>query len=187
MNTHLAIRTGANVLVPDLGVTVKAIPKPNSVWFEYFSGGLKGWLSFWGEWKRINNDQTIDRVDKFQYLIRVAVPLSTTRFIFESYSPTGENYSRAVESLRARLGREDLLIEVYVRGQLKLVIWLISILIWANRIPTQITRHLKCNMTNFLQFFALWWSHVFRKSFLELGGDIQVFTQMKSIRLAWML
>lgn len=44
VNTHLAIRTGANVLVPDLGETVKARPKPNSVCFEYFSGGLKGWL-----------------------------------------------------------------------------------------------------------------------------------------------
>lgn len=122
MNTHLAIRTGANVLVPDLGVTVKAIPKPNSVCFEYFRGGLKGWLSFRGKFKRINNDQSIDSVDKFQYLIRVTVPLSTARYIFESYSPIGENYSKAVKSLRARLGKDDLLIEVYVRGHLKLVI-----------------------------------------------------------------
>lgn len=103
-------------------MTVKAIPKPNSVCFEYFSGGLKGWLSFWGEFKRTNNDQTIDGVDKFQYLIRVTVPLSTARYIFESYSPIGKNYFKAVESLRARLGRDYLLIEVYVRGHLKLVI-----------------------------------------------------------------
>lgn len=75
-----------------------------------------------GRIKKINNYQTIDSVDKFQYLIWVTVPLSTDRYIFESYSAIGENYSKAVKSLRARLGRDDLLIEVYVRGHLKLVI-----------------------------------------------------------------
>jgi hypothetical protein len=40
----------------------------------------------------------------------------------ESFPPTSENYSKVVASLKARLGREDLLVEVYVREVLKMII-----------------------------------------------------------------
>lgn len=90
--------------------------------FSKFSGDLKDWLTFWGQFKRIDEDEAIDEVDKFQYLLQATVPFSKARKIVESYPPIGENYVKAINSLKARFGRDDLLIEVYVRELLKLVL-----------------------------------------------------------------
>ncbi|GFV89368.1 uncharacterized protein TNCV_4151881 [Trichonephila clavipes] len=42
--------------------------------------------------------------------------------VIESFSPTSENYEKAIEALKNRFGREELLIEFYVRELLALVI-----------------------------------------------------------------
>ena len=40
----------------------------------------------------------------------------------ESFPPIGSNYSKAMECLKARFGREELLVEFYVRELLKLTL-----------------------------------------------------------------
>src|SRR5436190_5722303 len=90
--------------------------------FIKFSGKLEEWLPFWSQFRRIDEDDEIDEVDKFQYLLQATVPKSKARQIVESYPPTGNNYSKAIESLKLRFGREDLLVEVYIRDLLKLVL-----------------------------------------------------------------
>ncbi|GBL77313.1 hypothetical protein AVEN_128509-1 [Araneus ventricosus] len=44
------------------------------------------------------------------------------REFVESFPPTAANYVKAEDSLKARFGRDELLVEVYVRGLLKLII-----------------------------------------------------------------
>ncbi|GBN88618.1 hypothetical protein AVEN_177545-1 [Araneus ventricosus] len=44
------------------------------------------------------------------------------REVVESFPPTAANYVKAVDSLKARFGRDELLAEVYVRELLKLII-----------------------------------------------------------------
>ena len=54
--------------------------------------------------------------------MQATVEFSRAREAIESYPPTAENYPKAIDCLKARFGRKDLLIEVYVRELLKLVL-----------------------------------------------------------------
>ncbi|CAG9824352.1 unnamed protein product [Phaedon cochleariae] len=83
---------------------------------------IKDWLQFWSLFKRIHGDEDIEADEKFQYLLQAITRNSKPRQLIECYTPTGENYSKAIGSLRSRFGREDLLIEYYVRELLKLVL-----------------------------------------------------------------
>ncbi|GBM15386.1 hypothetical protein AVEN_199644-1 [Araneus ventricosus] len=47
---------------------------------------------------------------------------SRAREVVESFPPTAENYTQAIECLKARFGREGLLVEAYVRELLSLVL-----------------------------------------------------------------
>lgn len=87
-----------------------------------FNGEIRDWLQFWGLFKKVNEDVNIDNEDKFQYLIQATVPQSRARDVVESFPPTADNYPKAISALKSRFGREDLLIEVYVRELLSLVL-----------------------------------------------------------------
>lgn len=87
-----------------------------------FDGNLKDWLSFWGLFEKIHEDVNISEVDKFQYLLQSTQKGSRAREVVESFPVTAENYQQAVDCLRARFGREDVLVEVYVRELLSLVL-----------------------------------------------------------------
>ena len=60
--------------------------------------------------------------DKFQYLIQSTHPSSAARELVESYPATGENYELVIEAMKQRFGREEILIEVYVRELLQIVL-----------------------------------------------------------------
>ena len=90
--------------------------------FRKFGGDIKDWLPFWNQFQKIVKDDEISPDDKFQYLLQATVAGSRAREIVESFPPTCENYSKAVASLKARFGREELLVEVYVREVLKIII-----------------------------------------------------------------
>ncbi|GFS68620.1 histone H3.3 [Trichonephila clavipes] len=60
--------------------------------------------------------------DKFQYLIQCMSPGTRAKEIIDGYPPTAENYTKAIESLKARFGHEELLVEYYVRELLVLVV-----------------------------------------------------------------
>ncbi|GBN96939.1 hypothetical protein AVEN_232744-1 [Araneus ventricosus] len=90
--------------------------------FRQFDDDLKDWLPFWSQFEHIDKDDDIAPENKFQYLVEATVVGSRAREVVESFPPTGENYVKAVDSLKARFGREDLSVEVYVRELLKLII-----------------------------------------------------------------
>ena len=64
----------------------------------------------------------MDDADKFQYLLQATTLKTRAREVVESFPPIGSNYSKAMEFLKARFGREDLLVEFYVRELLKLTL-----------------------------------------------------------------
>ncbi|XP_055947102.1 uncharacterized protein LOC129980746 [Argiope bruennichi] len=90
--------------------------------FRQFNGDIKDWLQFWSQFQHIHNDDEIAPENKFQYLVQATVNGSRAREVVESFPATAANYAKAVESLKARFGRDELLVEVYVRELLKLII-----------------------------------------------------------------
>lgn len=87
-----------------------------------FNGDPKEWLSFWSQFKGIDDDVSISAENKFQYLIQAMVQKSPAYDLVTSFPPTGANYPKAIECLKSRFGNDILLIEVYVRELLKLVL-----------------------------------------------------------------
>ncbi|GIY52392.1 endonuclease [Caerostris extrusa] len=82
--------------------------------FRQFGEDLKDWLPFWSQFQYIDKDEEIAPEDKFQYLLQVTIVGSRAREVVESFPPTGPNYIKAVESLKSRFGKDDLLVEIYV-------------------------------------------------------------------------
>ncbi|GIX74698.1 DUF1758 domain-containing protein [Caerostris extrusa] len=78
---------------------------------------LKDWLPFWSQFQHIDKDEGPE--DKFQYLIKATIVGSRAREVVESFPPNGANYSKTLESLKSRFGKDDLLVEVYVRELIK--------------------------------------------------------------------
>ncbi|GFU50391.1 uncharacterized protein TNCV_1827941 [Trichonephila clavipes] len=79
--------------------------------FRKFSGNIKDCLPFWSQFEPIHKAPE----NKFQYLIQATVSGSRAWEIVESFPLTSANYAKAVESWKARFGRNDLLVEMYVR------------------------------------------------------------------------
>lgn len=87
-----------------------------------FNGELTEWLGWWSQFRKIHQDDELDPSDKFQYLLQSMTIGSRARDLVESYPQTGENYPKVITALKDRFGKDDLLVEVYVRELLKLVI-----------------------------------------------------------------
>jgi len=64
----------------------------------------------------------MDDADNFQYLLQATAPKTRAREVVEIFPPIGSNYSKAMECLKARFGREELLVEFYIRELLKLTL-----------------------------------------------------------------
>lgn len=87
-----------------------------------FGGDIKDWLPFWNTFKKIHDDEALSREDEFHYLIQSTVKDSRAFEIVNSFPPTADNYEKAIQSLKSRFGKKDLLIEFYMRELLKLVL-----------------------------------------------------------------
>ncbi|CAL8109546.1 unnamed protein product [Orchesella dallaii] len=87
-----------------------------------FGGELKEWLGFWSQFEKIHVDRQLHDADKFQYLVQAMTEGSRARDLVCSYPQSADNYPKVVEALKARFGKDELLVEVYVRELLKLVI-----------------------------------------------------------------
>jgi len=87
-----------------------------------YDGGSRGWLQFWNQFKSIDRDDSISATHKFQYLLQCMVKGSKAREVVDSYPFSEENYPIAVADLKDRFGREDVLVEFYIRDILKLVL-----------------------------------------------------------------
>ncbi|GBM92706.1 hypothetical protein AVEN_87632-1 [Araneus ventricosus] len=86
-----------------------------------FSGDIKSFLGFWRQFSRIHEDEEMPFEDKFQYLIQVITPGTRAASLIESFPPTAQNYPKATQLLKERFGREDLLVQVYVKELFKMV------------------------------------------------------------------
>ncbi|KAJ8951485.1 hypothetical protein NQ318_000180, partial [Aromia moschata] len=103
------------------GVTRRNFKLPR-IEFKKFDGNIRDWLSFWSQFRKVDEDSNIDLEDKIAYLIQATVPGSRARQLVESFPAMGENYDKIVSGLKSRFGREDLQIEVYIRELLKLIL-----------------------------------------------------------------
>lgn len=86
-----------------------------------FSSDPKDWVVFWGQFRKIHEDDDIEAEDKFQYLSQCMEPGTRAAGLIERFPPSAENYPLAVECLKQRFARDELLIQVYVRQLLGLV------------------------------------------------------------------
>ncbi|GFT59391.1 putative RNA-directed DNA polymerase from transposon X-element [Trichonephila clavipes] len=59
--------------------------------------------------------------DKFQYLLQCLVPDSKAARLVSSFPPTKNNYLKAITQLKERFGRDELLVQIYVRDLLSIV------------------------------------------------------------------
>ncbi|XP_042912687.1 uncharacterized protein [Parasteatoda tepidariorum] len=87
-----------------------------------FDGNLKNWLSFWCQFEKIDKDQNIGDHDKFLSLSQSMLKGSPADELLRSFPPSGESYKTAINQLKTRYGKEELLIQVYVRELLALVL-----------------------------------------------------------------
>ncbi|GFY03942.1 integrase catalytic domain-containing protein [Trichonephila clavipes] len=87
-----------------------------------FGDNIKDWLPFWSQFEQIHKDEDIAPEDKFRYLVQATVSSSRAREIVGSFPPTGAICQRAIESSQSCFGREDILVEMYVREFLKLIL-----------------------------------------------------------------
>ncbi|GBO46822.1 hypothetical protein AVEN_4161-1, partial [Araneus ventricosus] len=86
-----------------------------------FDGELINWLSFWAQFRKIHEDESLEECDKFHYLLQSMLPDTRARELMESYPLTSDNYQKAVSALKDRFGKKELLTEIYVRELLKLI------------------------------------------------------------------
>ncbi|XP_045541691.1 uncharacterized protein LOC106718201 isoform X2 [Papilio machaon] len=87
-----------------------------------FDGHIKNWLPFWGQFKKIDADDSIDECDKLQYLCQSMEPGTGVRKFVENFPIQQKSYISCLEELKSRYAREDLLIQLYVRELLTLVL-----------------------------------------------------------------
>ncbi|GFX79143.1 putative RNA-directed DNA polymerase from transposon X-element [Trichonephila clavipes] len=85
-----------------------------------FSGEPKDYLAFWSQFEKIHMDATIAE-DKFQYLLQCLVPDSKAARLVSSFPTTKNNYLKAITQLKERFGRDELLVQIYVRDLLSIV------------------------------------------------------------------
>ncbi|GFY30350.1 uncharacterized protein TNCV_4066001 [Trichonephila clavipes] len=86
-----------------------------------FSGKAKDFLAFWSQFQKIHNDKSIAEEDKMQYLLQSVEPKTKAERLVLSFPATAENYLKAIDQLKERFGREDLLVQIYVLELLNLV------------------------------------------------------------------
>ncbi|GFU43218.1 uncharacterized protein TNCV_1566721 [Trichonephila clavipes] len=115
--------SGNNSHLADCENPYKAItPRLPEVELYKFGGELKDWLTFWNQFKNIHENKNLTNCDKFHYLVQSTKIKSEAREFIESFPITNENSPLAIESLVERYGRNELLIDFYVRELLKLVL-----------------------------------------------------------------
>ncbi|GFT53823.1 DUF1758 domain-containing protein [Trichonephila clavipes] len=81
----------------------------------------KEYLTFWSQFQKIHEDRGIAAEDKMQYLLQSMEPGSKAERLVLSFPATAANYPKAIDQLKERFGREDLLVQIYVRDLLNLV------------------------------------------------------------------
>ncbi|GFU63796.1 uncharacterized protein TNCV_3321931 [Trichonephila clavipes] len=101
--------------------TEKRSFKLRKIELKKFSGEAKDFLAFWSQFQKIHNNKSIAEEDKMQYLLQSMEPKSKAERLVLSFPATAENYPKAIDQLKERFDREDLLVQIYIRELLNLV------------------------------------------------------------------
>ena len=83
-----------------------------------FDGQAKNWIGYWAQFKKIAEDKDILDEDKLQYLQQTTT--EKAHDLVSSFPPTGDNFKKALDSLKTRFAREEVIVEHYVRQLLRL-------------------------------------------------------------------
>ncbi|XP_031341110.1 uncharacterized protein LOC116169222 [Photinus pyralis] len=78
-----------------------------------FEGDLRELLGFWAQFKNIHEDPQLPVSEKFQYLVQSITKGSKAYGVVSSYPQADDNYSKVIEALKKRFGKEEILVEVY--------------------------------------------------------------------------
>src|SRR5690606_25701614 len=87
-----------------------------------FSGDIKEFLGFWASFAHIHESAELSDATKLAYLTNAMEQGSEARRVVETFPALGKNYQKVVARLKQRYGRENTLVQVYVRELLALVI-----------------------------------------------------------------
>lgn len=110
-DSNLASR--ANCVDKSLGIK---LPKLS---INKFDGDSSNWLSFWSQYENaIHKNDDLSNVDKFNYLHSLVSGAPANAI--SGFSLTNENYAKAIELLKQRFGRNDLVINAHISKLLNL-------------------------------------------------------------------
>ncbi|UYV79227.1 hypothetical protein LAZ67_17001648 [Cordylochernes scorpioides] len=87
-----------------------------------FGGEAREWLQFWSAFQSVHDDDSISACVKFQYLQNCMIKGSVSEEIVSSFPNSAANYPLAISTLKERFGREDMLVEVYVRDLIAIIL-----------------------------------------------------------------
>lgn len=76
---------------------------------------MKNYLTFWSQFQNIHLVETLPKDNKFQYVFLAIFPQSKSATVVESFLLTMANYPKAMDQLKNRFRREDLLVQIYVK------------------------------------------------------------------------
>lgn len=88
---------------------------------EKFNGDSLQWVQFWGSFEKTHNDKKVSDDEEMRFLRQSMEKNSRTYEVINSYPRGGKYYKAAFESLKTRFGRDDLLVDVYMRELHKIV------------------------------------------------------------------
>ena len=109
-----SVYSRSNVLTPHLRYPKLELKK--------FGGEVKDWLSFWNQFDKIHKDEHLTDREKFEYLLQCLKPDSPAQKLIANFPPTEDSYAKAIDLLKSRFGRDEFLIEYYVRELMSLVL-----------------------------------------------------------------
>ncbi|UYV67111.1 hypothetical protein LAZ67_4003911 [Cordylochernes scorpioides] len=87
------VKSAANSVVNNESKRNIRLPK---VELPKFKGNLEDWLSWWGQFSKISDDETLGNVDKFHYLLQAVVEESRAQRLVCSYPITEDNYLKVI-------------------------------------------------------------------------------------------
>ncbi|UYV83583.1 hypothetical protein LAZ67_23001537 [Cordylochernes scorpioides] len=87
-----------------------------------FGGEAREWLQFWSAFQSVHDDDSISACVKFQYLQNCMIKGSVSEEIVSSFPNSAANYPLVISTLMERFGREDMLVEVYVRDLIAIIL-----------------------------------------------------------------
>ncbi|KAF8767196.1 hypothetical protein HNY73_020184 [Argiope bruennichi] len=79
------------------------------------------YLTFRTQFRKIDEDSFLPPEDKCQYLLQAVVLKSKAARVVESFLTIADNYPKTIAQLKDKFGREDLLVQIYVRDLLSMV------------------------------------------------------------------